>query len=115
MPDELVAIAVAEHEAQGALFKDILKNAGIEAVVSSDNALGFVFGIAVMVNREDEERAKEILKTAGTRQDEASLSSAAGVTVKCGKCKKLVTFDARKKGTVQSCPHCFEYLDVPEE
>jgi hypothetical protein len=36
------------------------------------------------------------------------------IPVKCDECEKVSGFPATQTGTVQECPHCGEYMDVPE-
>ncbi|MHC5077662.1 MAG: hypothetical protein ACYTHN_01495 [Planctomycetota bacterium] len=121
MEDEFVVIAVAENESRGNFIKDVLITEGVQAFTEKDSVLGFLgdftlpfFGVKIYVRKDEAEKAKQILKTMETHKEKKTyVSSSVGISFKCDSCKALVTFTLDKAGTVQSCPECFEYVDVP--
>src|SRR5262245_66218929 len=76
--------------------------------------LGSANGIEVWVNDfADAERAMEVI----ARHREVLKEKAERtyiVKVECYVCGKVCEFPAADAGTVQTCPHCGEYLEVPE-
>lgn len=46
------------------------------------------------------------------RQATAAAEHGGPIEVRCEECGKTTEFPAEKRGTVQDCPHCGEYLDV---
>jgi hypothetical protein len=61
----------------------------------------------------DAERARELI---AQRQEALREKAARTHTVKaeCYACGKVGEFPVAEAGTVQACPHCGEYLEVPE-
>lgn len=103
----------------------MLQDAGIEANVIEDNSLagGWMGGMSpeihkpqVWIERADIERAGPVL-AAYEQKTIDSVNPAADVgtiDADCDECGETTTFPATDKGSVQSCRHCGEYLDVGE-
>jgi len=118
--------AAKNTEAQNVCFA--LQQSGIEAHVIEDFSPGrmWAFGALpeihkpqVFVERDDVERAvpviEEFEQTRRRRQAEGEDAAAADkpVEAECESCGKRATFPASRRGTVETCPHCGAYLDVP--
>jgi hypothetical protein len=70
-----------------------------------------------VVYPEDAEKARTLLKEHGDRMaaDAESRANLTGtVSVVCEECGKSADFPASDRGTVQSCPHCAKWVDVPD-
>lgn len=59
---------------------------------------------ALQVIAEGEERRQQL------QRDKAELGP---VDAKCEECGQATTFPGKQRGTVQDCPHCGAYMDVP--
>ena len=73
-------------------------------------------GIEVWVKEEqDAERAKRLIAEHEVlRQDQTRAKAALGpVEATCEDCRQTSTFPGVDRGTVQQCPRCGAYLDVP--
>lgn len=108
----------------------ILVEAGIPAIVTEDTSLAglWVGGTSpihkpqIMIERNDVERARPLIEQyeAKTRErfkanKQTDSDSEEGIAVTCENCQTVTTFPLNKKGTVQSCPKCSEYLDVGDD
>jgi len=121
MDEEMKVVAEFNTQAEADLLRVRLENEGIEGV-SADNktlaAWGFTWAtgsIKVLVKAADVDRAMAVI---GERDaDRAKRKEAAEGTQRftCDKCGETISFPRSKAGTVQSCPECFAYVDVPEE
>ncbi len=71
-------------------------------------------GVEVWVqNIADVERAKEMV----ARKEADDLARAAktgSMAFDCEECGKQIIFPATLEGSVQECPHCLAYVDVPD-
>lgn len=119
--------AATNLEAQ--LVSTILNEAGIEAFAVEDLStaglweFGTLPGIhkpQVWISRRDADRAQPIL--ASYDRENADRSRAARlrsesdqpISARCEECGRETEFPRAKSGTIQDCPHCGAYLDVPE-
>jgi hypothetical protein len=74
-------------------------------------------GVEVCVFDPDQaERAKELLRKHAGESAVKKLHDAAGpdIEAKCEECGKASRFPFAQRGSVQTCPHCKQYLDVPQ-
>ena len=75
-------------------------------------------GIEVWVHDlSDAERAKELIaQREGVLKEKAEKAAERTGTVqaKCDDCGKVSDFPAAQAGSVQECPNCGEYVDVPD-
>ncbi len=117
-----VTVARYSLAAEAQLMKNLLEEEGIQAFLADDvliamdwllsNAVG---GVKLQVLESDAERATTFI-------EENSLETLAkskpvnesDVDVKCEACGQMSTFSAESRGGVEVCPHCSEYIDVPE-
>ncbi len=87
------------------------ENNAIAAHWGLSNALG---GVKVQVEKKDIEKALEALKEAREELGVAEGAALGEVSLTCESCGETVAFPGKTRGTVQNCPKCQEYLDVPE-
>ena len=118
--------AANNTDAQNVCFA--LQQSGIEAHTIEDISPGGFWSLGVLpeihkpqvfVERADVERSVPIIEqfeqTRQRRQARGDSIAAADepVEAECEDCGKTTTFPASRRGTVETCPHCGEYLDVP--
>ena len=94
-----------------ALFSGLL---GRRTVVASGP---FGLDTQVFVEQEDYERAAAVLEDRRKRErpptgDEGSYDPAEYIRVVCDECQHPLFFHNSKRGRVEQCPHCTEYVDV---
>jgi len=108
------------------LVCDALSAAGIEAYAADDvSPVGvWVGGVVpeihkpqVWIEKADAERAAPILaefdrRAAERRRAETTASSDEEIEAVCEECGKPSKFPASQRGTVQTCPHCWSFMDV---
>ena len=121
MADRLVTVAQFENEPKASLCKILLERGGIEAYLSEDNPIAAHWGLSnalggvkVQVRGEDTEKALELLKSAGKELSVAEGTALGEVSLTCESCGETTAFPGKARGTVQNCPECQEYVDVPE-
>jgi hypothetical protein len=72
-------------------------------------------GLEVWVDAPDDaEMARRLLIEFEARRRADRAAHSGTVDVVCEECGKGATFPAAEQGTVQECPHCGGFLDVPE-
>ena len=99
----------------------LLEQLGIEAQlvqVEGASALvtGAADGVVLQVRSCDVERARRIIEEYESfKENRSKVHKIDGhITFECEECGAEVTFSARRQGGVEVCPHCGEYVDVPE-
>jgi len=121
-------VFVASDAAQAAVVVNWLEHQNVPAQVMDTMTLGGLDGLTAwtgisargievwVLREEDIDAAKQLL--AQHQQDLASLLaakvSAGPVSARCEECGRYSVFGGEERGTVQYCPHCGEYLDVPD-
>jgi Putative prokaryotic signal transducing protein len=124
-----VAVYNAASNMEAHFVREALTAAGIEAFVIEDvSQVGtWAFGLIpeihkpqVWVERADIARAKPVLedyerRTAELRAADAAADAGPDIEAVCEECGGRSTFPAAVRGTVQTCRHCGEYLDVGGE
>ena len=99
-----------------------LDDNGVPAtVLDHENPGVFAFGItdaegiAIMVADEElAERAKALLEAHDRERAAAAAEPQSTVEVTCEECNEVRTFPSNLRGTVQECPECGTFLDVPK-
>ncbi|HUU82844.1 MAG TPA: DUF2007 domain-containing protein [Phycisphaerae bacterium] len=100
-----------------------LSEQGIAALVKDEHAAAMMQtslivapeGIEVCVtNAEDAARATALLRDHFARKDRRGSPDAGPVAATCEECGRTSEFPAAQGGSVQNCPHCKAYIDVPE-
>jgi hypothetical protein len=124
-----IAIFTASSNVRAQALCHLLVQSGVEAHVIEDLSLvglwvgGTIPGIhspKIWVDRADAERAAAILREyeqreAELRADSSSAGETERVQAACEECGRAVEFPASQRGSVQECPHCGEYVDVPAD
>lgn len=100
-----------------------LADQGIDAFVKDRFAAGTLQtslmiaprGIEVFVqNEEIAPRARQLLADRqALARDRKSHEPEAAIDASCDECGRVSTYPSSQHNTVQSCPHCGEYVDVP--
>jgi hypothetical protein len=111
-----VVVNWLEHQGVAAQVMDRMTFGGLEGLTVWTGASSR--GIEIWVMQEtDIEPAKTLI--AEHEQEISSLvadKAAAGpVTARCEECGRTTRFPGEHRGTVQDCPHCGEYVDVPDD
>ncbi len=123
-------VFVADNFALGEVLAAWLGEQGIPAQVMNPATLGGLVGLSVwalagagvsaqglevwVLDPADADRARLLLE----EHQQTLRERAAGggpVRVVCEECGKAAEFPAGQRGSVQNCPHCEAYLDVPDE
>ena len=122
-----VAAYNAATNIEAHLVCDILVDAGVEALAVDDvSPIGvWVGGLVpeihkpqVWIERADVERAALIIQDYEQRNskrrnaDRAKPSEEETIEVACEECGKASTFPRSQIGSVQTCPHCWKFMDV---
>ena len=100
-----------------------LEAAGISAIATDEGMStllvpNLVGGIKIQVAAADAARAEEVL---AELRAEAHLPGADadaaddGVSFKCTSCQAEIWFPSDRRGHVEVCPECGNYVDVPQE
>ena len=100
---------------------DLLNHFGIQAqLVQIQGASPFLpnvaCGVVVQVASCDIERARNIIDEYRSIKEErcGARSQDGNITFECEECGAEITFPTHRQGRVEVCPHCGEYVDVPE-
>jgi hypothetical protein len=118
--DKLVTIATFDLPSEAQSMKLLLEERGFEVFLADDNvvrvnwflanALG---GAKLQVLESKAQLAAQFVEECRNR----AVADKAGkpeVKFDCEECGKPLAFPGIRRGGVETCPHCFEYIDVPE-
>jgi hypothetical protein len=114
-----VPVYTAASGIEASQLCDALEEAGIEAQLNEDVARAGVpvpppQGPRVWVDRADEGRARSALEDYERRLlGRPRGGPGGGVRAACEECGKSWTFPWSQRGSVQECPGCGAYVDVP--
>ena len=119
---KLVTISTCWRAADAELMKSLLEEEGFQVYIADDTFVGMdwllsnaIGGVKIQVLDSDAERAAQFIEQHGPDTLETSnTSDKSDVEVACVECGQISRFSAESRGTVEVCPHCDEYLDVPE-
>ena len=122
---KLVCLMTFDTRALAGLAKSILEENGIDASVSADDGggmrpdIGFSsVGVKLFVLEKNVSKAMQVLQHSLQGRadlDKAeSASSDAEVVFNCEECGEELSFPAKRRGRVETCPFCYKYVDVPE-
>ncbi len=116
--------AETNHEAH--FVRLVLEQGGVEAFVMEDlSPVGiWMFGLLpeihkpqVWIERSDIERAKPLLvkyeQERSERPNPTTQEDTKPIEVVCEECGKPSLFTASNRSTIQDCPQCGAYVDVP--
>jgi hypothetical protein len=117
---------VGESVAQAVTVAAYLTGQGITAEVMEPNTLGGLDGLNVITgigargmevwvhDPATVPRARELLEVHGEKLEAARETRAGFIETECEECGARIKFPASEAGTVQDCPNCGAYLDVPD-
>jgi hypothetical protein len=117
-PDDLVQLTSYQHAVEANLCQSVLRDHGIESSLENEAATINLFlsnavgGVKVFVMSSDLPRATELLVEA--RDAMRAKMSQGPITFHCEECNAEVTFPGDRRGHVETCPKCQEYVDVPD-
>ena len=117
---EVVTIATFRFVAEADLVRAAIEQAGIEVFMVDDNLVAMdwllanaIGDIKLQVAPEDAESALQIVDSC--RNHRATLNAnAPEVIFACENCGGTLKFPGLRRGGVETCIHCGEYVDVPE-
>jgi hypothetical protein len=120
--EELVTIAAYDLPSLAEVDRVFLEQEGISAFLADDNLVTMnwllanaVGGAKLLVAASEAGRAAELLAQCRAQQSQAQLDRPqTDVTFPCEECAGNMTFPAEYRGRVEVCPHCSQYVDVPE-
>ncbi|MCK4660334.1 MAG: hypothetical protein KAV82_12495 [Phycisphaerae bacterium] len=121
MPSDLIRVYLATDIEEADVIVNWLGEYGITAVVEGALEIPVVCSpqdIEVCVSDPaDAKRAIELLRDHYKPKDQAEEPEDDSRTIEaiCEECGKTVSFPYAQRGTVQDCPHCGEYVDVPDK
>jgi len=112
--DVLVSVP---SEIEAAAIVGLLSEVGIEAKATGGLTAGFKAEapgeVTVLVAAADAERAKRVLWQ--FEKPTVQAREAGGmIFFDCDACGEQVSFAGSARGTIEACPECSEWLDVPE-
>ena len=121
MKEEIKVIAQFDTEPEASLFLSRLQAERIWATMDdnktilADWGLSYAIGgIKISVKVSDFDKAKAIIEKVFSERRKQRSGQEKKILFNCEYCNAEITIPESKKGTVQSCPRCFEYIDVPD-
>jgi hypothetical protein len=109
-----VVVNWLEHEGIAAQVMDSMTHGGLEGLTAWTGISARGIEVWVMM-KEDAQRAVSLIehhKVAIAKLRERK-AAAGPVRAVCEECEQGSVFSGDKRGSVQNCPHCGSYLDVP--
>lgn len=121
--DDPVTIATYAYPGEADLKRMLLDQHGIQSLIMDgevmnlswflSNAMG---GVKLVVARRDAQRALQLF------EEHENISEARArvaqtlppITFRCEGCDAEISFPGHRRGKVETCPACREYVDVPE-
>ncbi len=124
-------IYITDNPGTADVVVNFLEHEGIAAKVMDRSMLGGLLGLTIwsksgvsslglevwVLDEKDVESASSLLakyEEEAARKKQAK-SDSPPVDAVCDDCGKTSTFAGKLRGSVQDCPQCGEYMDVPEE
>ena len=125
MPRDMICVYRAADLGEADIVAAWLADQGINAHVTNRNPAMNLYvpsavspkGIEVcVVDPAQADRAKELLRKHAGESAVKKLHDAAGPDIEaaCEECGKTSRFPFAHRGSVQACPHCRQYVDVPQ-
>ena len=116
--NNLVTIETYTYVGQADVARAELEKAGIQAFLADDNLIQMdwflgnaVGGVKLQVAEEDAEDALQIIEQIKRRRNDSTLPK---ISFDCENCGKPLEFEGKRRGGVETCRHCGQYVDVPE-
>ncbi|MBC8354731.1 MAG: DUF2007 domain-containing protein [Planctomycetes bacterium] len=119
--DKLVTIATFDFPAEAQTIKLLLEEQGIEVFLADDSLVGMnwflanaVGGAKLRVLESYAERARQFVEEYRQTSRQSHEFELPAVDFDCEECGHALTFPGQRRGGVETCPHCNQYVDVPE-
>ena len=125
MPRDVICVYRAADLGEADIVAAWLAEQGITVHVKNRNSAINLYvpsvvaprGIEVcVVDPAQADRAKELLRVHADESAVKKLHDTAGADIEavCEECGKASRFPFAQRGSVQTCPHCRQYVDVPQ-
>ncbi len=119
--EKLVTVATFDLPAEARAIKLLLEDRGFDVLLDDDNLVGMnlllsnaVGGAKLQVPESQAEQAALFVEEVRSRSKQrATPTEEPDLAFPCEECGREVTFPAARRGSVETCPHCGEYIDVP--
>ena len=115
--DNLNVFISVPSEIEAAAIVGLLSEEGIEAKATGGLTAGFKAEapgeVKVLVAAADADRAKRVLGQFEKPTVEARETNGM-IFFDCDACGEQVSYPGSARGTIEACPECSEWLDVPE-
>lgn len=115
--DKLVTIATYDRPVLADFAKSMLEAEGISCYLQDDNLVAMnwllssaVGGVKLQVSSDNAELALKILQESRPPKEMVG----GEVAFACESCGSILKFPGHRRGGVESCSSCGEYVDVPE-
>lgn len=99
-------------------MKILLEQQGINVVLNGEALVGLhpvlgsvTGGIKLQVLKSDGKFASQFIQD---NRREVQKANKPEVTFECEECGKPLSFPGTRRGGVETCPNCREYIDVPD-
>jgi len=101
------------------LCQAMLRQNGIDSYLENEGSVGVnwlwsnaVGGVKLFVESQHLNAARELLAEGEVASEPIGI--AAPIDFACEECGKEVSFPGDRRGKVETCPKCHEYIDVPD-
>ncbi|MHC5039654.1 MAG: hypothetical protein ACYTHM_20310 [Planctomycetota bacterium] len=122
--DDVVLVAVAIDDSQATIYKKLLEDQGIRAMLTDfdDLVVGdevipgkTIPNVKIHVLVKDAKAAEELIKDYENKKiTKVTSKSGQHLIFRCPNCKKYVMFPFRDAGTSQLCPECSKIIELPD-
>lgn len=120
--EKLVTIATFDFPAEAQTMKLLLEEQGFDVCLADDNLVrtnwflsNAVGGAKLQVLESKADLAARFVQESRERiRGNPEATAKADVSFACEECGKTITFPEKRRGGVETCPQCREYVDVPE-
>lgn len=115
--ESMALLTSCGHLSEAQVYQAILGQNGIDcsfenAGMAGTGVLNALGGVKVFVPAAKLEEAVRLFADGNVL--DAAQHDHADVTFACEECGKQITFPGERRGKVETCPKCHEYIDVPE-
>jgi hypothetical protein len=120
--ETLITIATFDFPSEADVMKMLLEEQGFKVILADDNLVrtnwflaNAVGGAKLQVLESDAEAAARFVEENRTHaRRDADTPQKPDVTFDCEECERSISFPGNRRGYTETCPHCHEYVDVPE-
>lgn len=117
--NDVVNVAAFQYVQEAELARMMLEEQGIQAELADDGVVGgfslwsnAVGGVKVIVRRKDADRAARFLEE--HRESLVAKRNGEPIEFECEECGAPLRFPGNRRGRVETCPKCRDFIDVPE-